>query len=76
MRASVLLLHGNSSRLNLWTDKDLQLLTETEQDLFRRIYKTHITIRSIGIKPEVQQAQKPKNLLYQNFDEQNLDYYK
>ena len=38
------ILCGDSSRLNLLTDKDLQLWTETEHDLLRLICETHITI--------------------------------
>ena len=34
----------DSLRKNLWTDKDIQLWTETEHDLLILIYQTHITI--------------------------------
>ena len=44
-RASIsTILHNGHSRLNLWTDKDVHLWTETEQDLLRLIHKTNITI--------------------------------
>ena len=39
--------NGDSLRLNLWTDKDVQLWTETEHDLLRLIHKTYITILMI-----------------------------
>ena len=47
VQASVLLFNGNSLRLNLSTDKDVQLWTETEHDLFR--HKTYITIQAAGV---------------------------
>ena len=36
------ILYGDYLRLNLLTDKDLQLWTGTEQDLLRLIHNTHI----------------------------------
>ena len=50
-RASVsTILHSDSLRLNLLTDKDIQLWTETEHDLFRLIHETHIKIKGITQK--------------------------
>ena len=44
MRVSVLILASTYLHPNLQTDKDVQLRTETEQDLFRLYCKTFITI--------------------------------